>query len=211
MGMRIALAVVVVGCSSSAPPPAVAPTPSQSNTDLPERVERAERVVRYCDSLLVPEDFRAISSKLPIDLRGDHVTPEMLAVSAVANNDDEKRAILLLVARHAQCHAKETAVVGSLSGPPSLWYVHERLRHLKSLVRLYEGAVTYAQFNQALKESDVASERERGDEESARVVIPPEQLAAIAEERAHQAAQVQHAYEEFVKTGVPPALTRTPP
>jgi hypothetical protein len=207
--MRIALVVVVVGCSSAVPPPTTAPTRSHSTSDLPERAERAESVERYCDSLLDRDDFPTIASKLPIDLRGDHVTAEMLAMSAVAN-DDEKREILSLVARHAQCHAKETALVGSLSGPPSLWYVHERKRHLDALVQLHAGALTYAQFNQALKNSDAVSKRERADEETKRVDLPPEQLTSFAEERARQAAEVQRAYEQFVKTGPPPAVTREP-
>jgi hypothetical protein len=204
--MRIALAVVVVGCSSPASPPPASPGPSHHASELPERVERAETVERYCDSLLVPDDFRAIASKLPIDLRGDHVTADMLALAVVAN-DDEKREILSLAARHAQCHAKETDIVGSLSGPPSLWYVHERKRHLDALVRLHAGSATYAQFNQSLKDSDASTDRERSAEESSRIAIPPEQLAPVAEERAHQAAAVQRAYEQFVKTGEWPART----
>jgi hypothetical protein len=204
MRIAVAVAVVVAACSSSvSTPPASRPQPT-STPDLPERAERADSVTRYCDSLLVPDDFPTIASKLPLDLRGDHVTPEMLTIAAIAS-DDEKREVLVLVTRHAQCHAKETEVVGSLSGPPSIWYVHERQRHLDLLERLYSGALTYAQFNQSLKDSDAVSERERVVEETERYSIPPEQLASLADERARQAAEVQRAYEQFVSTASAPA------
>jgi hypothetical protein len=202
--MRAVMLVVLVGAacgspSSSTAPREPAPTASRS-TDVDERWRQ---VTRQCDELLKVEELQPLAAKLPIDLAAGSITPAMLALADTPTTD-ERQVVVALVARHSACHRKETEVLGSLSGPPSQWYTNQRAKHLELLVGLYDGLLTYGQFNTALQAAMNDADRERAAEELARIRVPADQAASIADERARRAEEVQRSYDAFVAAHPPP-------
>lgn len=199
--MRAAVALMLVTCACRSAPTAEPQPSAYTAPHLEELIDRARACTAYCNELFLASDLRPIAGKLPIDLRVESITADMLANMSTPTGE-EKRAIGALVERHAACHAKETELVGALSGPPSLWYSHQRESHLASLKRLYAGDLTYGSFTASLLEIQKTVERERSGEELARVANA--QDPGFSEQRARRAADVQSAYEKFASTTAAP-------
>jgi hypothetical protein len=150
---------------------------------------------KYCADLLTHEELRPLLRKFPLTLEPENVTFEMLALNEKPT-DEERKAILALVARRADCHNVWTVKVEPLIGPPPFWNTRQQQQNTAALASLYSAEITYAQFNRQLQAIGADTQRARADEEFRQQMVAQAQAQATAAQQQAYEAQLQREMQE---------------